>query len=96
MNNRYIGNIYRYNKLDLGYNNSVSQIKKEVYTMATNSNRVIVENKQDALDRMKFEIARELGVDLKPGYNGDITARDAGRVGGEMVRRLIAIAEKQL
>jgi len=64
--------------------------------MATNSNRVIVENKQDALDRMKFEIARELGVDLKPGYNGDITARDAGRVGGEMVRRLIAIAEKQL
>lgn len=64
--------------------------------MATNSNRVIVENKQDALDRMKFEIARELGVDLKPGYNGDITARDAGRVGGEMVRRLIVIAEKQL
>ncbi len=64
--------------------------------MATNLNRVIVENKQDALDRMKFEIARELGVDLKPGYNGDITARDAGRVGGEMVRRLIAIAEKQL
>mgnify|MGYP000657231385 CR=1 FL=1 len=64
--------------------------------MATNSNRVIVENKQDAIDRMKFEIARELGVDLKPGYNGDITARDAGRVGGEMVRRLIAIAEKQL
>lgn len=64
--------------------------------MATNSNRVIVENKQDALDRMKFEIARELGVDLKPGYNGGITARDAGRVGGEMVRRLIAIAEKQL
>ena len=64
--------------------------------MATNSNRVIVENKQDALDRMKFEIARELGVDLKPGYNGDITARDAGRVGGEMVKRLIAIAEKQL
>lgn len=64
--------------------------------MATNSNRIVVESKQDALDKMKFEIANEIGVPLKHGYNGDISARDAGRVGGAMVKRLIEMAERQL
>lgn len=51
-------------------------------------------------DQLKFEIAQELGVPLQPGYNGDLTARDAGRIGGKiggsMVRRMIALAEQAL
>ena len=49
-----------------------------------------------ALDNMKFEIARELGINLKQGYNGDLTARDNGYVGGYMVKRLIEQAERQM
>ena len=49
-----------------------------------------------ALDNMKFEIARELGINLKQGYNGDLSARDNGYVGGCMVKRLIEQAERQM
>ena len=49
-----------------------------------------------ALDNMKFEIARELGINLKQGYNGDLPARDNGYVGGYMVKRLIEQAERQM
>lgn len=53
-----------------------------------------------AYDRLKFEIAQELGVPYQPGYNGHLPARDAGRlggkIGGNMVRRLITIAEQAL
>jgi hypothetical protein len=45
---------------------------------------------------MKYEIASEVGVNLKEGYNGDITAREAGKVGGYMVKRLIEQAERQM
>ena len=49
-----------------------------------------------AMDRFKTEVASELGVNLKEGYNGDISARDAGRIGGNMVRKLIQQAESQM
>ncbi len=48
------------------------------------------------LQNMKFEIANELGVNLKQGYNGDITSKEAGYVGGFMVRRMIEQAERQM
>ena len=63
--------------------------------MARN-NQKVVPQASAALDRMKFEIASEVGVNLKEGYNGDISARDAGRVGGNMVRRLIEQAERSM
>lgn len=44
---------------------------------------------QDALNKMKYEVASELGVNLKQGYNGDLTSAQNGSVGGEMVKRLI-------
>ncbi len=55
-------------------------------------------------DREKYEVANELGIDLKPGYNGDLTTREAGRIGGrlgghlggQMVKRMIELAERQL
>ena len=48
------------------------------------------------LQNMKHEIANELGINLKEGYNGDITSRDAGHVGGFMVKRMIEQVERQM
>ncbi len=53
-------------------------------------------NKNQNLSNMKYEIANELGVNLKQGYNGDITAKEAGYVGGYMVKRMIEQAERQM
>ena len=61
-----------------------------------NSNRVIVPAARAALDQFKMEAANEVGVNLKQGYNGDLTARENGSVGGEMVRRLIEQAENNM
>lgn len=60
------------------------------------TNKKVVPQATAALDKMKYETANELGVNLKEGYNGDISSRDAGRVGGEMVRKLIENAEKNM
>ena len=51
---------------------------------------------REALNNMKYEIARELGINLKQGYNGDLTSRENGYVGGYMVKRLIEQAERQM
>ena len=56
----------------------------------------MVPEARGALNNMKYEIARELGVNLKQGYNGDLAARENGSVGGYMVKRLIEQAEKQM
>ena len=49
-----------------------------------------------AMDNMKFEIASELGINLKPGYNGDLPSRQAGYIGGYMVKRMIEQQERQM
>lgn len=63
--------------------------------MASNSKMT---NKQAkaALDKFKYEVANELGVNLKQGYNGDLTSREAGSIGGEMVKKLVAQAANQM
>ena len=53
-------------------------------------------NVQEALNKFKYEVANEVGVSLKDGYNGDIAAKDAGKVGGNMVKKMIQQAESQL
>ncbi|MBR2924157.1 MAG: alpha/beta-type small acid-soluble spore protein [Clostridia bacterium] len=60
------------------------------------SNQVTVPEARAALNNMKYEIARELGINLKQGDNGDLTARENGYVGGYMVKRLIRQAEQQM
>ena len=62
----------------------------------TNSNRKLVPEAMDSLEKFKYEVASEVGVNLKNGYNGDISSRDAGRVGGNMVKKLIKQAESQM
>lgn len=64
--------------------------------MARNNNRNVVPEARQALDNMKFEIANELGVNLKQGYNGHLTSKEAGYIGGYMVKRMIEQAERQL
>ena len=54
------------------------------------------QNAQDALDRFKMEVASEIGVNLKEGYNGDLTSAEAGSVGGNMVKKMIKRLEEQM
>ncbi len=61
-----------------------------------NSNRKLVPEAMNALDRFKYEVASEVGVNLKDGYNGDLSSRDAGRIGGNMVRKMIQQVENNM
>ena len=62
----------------------------------SNSNKKLVPEAMNALDKFKYEVASEVGVTLKDGYNGDISARDAGRIGGNMVRKMIQQVENNM
>ena len=56
----------------------------------------VVPEARDALDRFKMEAASEVGVNLKQGYNGDLTSKQAGSVGGQMVKKMIESYEKNM
>ena len=56
-----------------------------------NSNRLVVPGAREAMDKFKMEAANEVGVNLKQGYNGDLTSRQAGSVGGQMVKKMTPI-----
>ena len=60
------------------------------------SNRAAVPEAKSALDRFKYEVASEIGVPLKDGYNGDLTSAQAGSIGGEMVKKMIMKQEEQM
>ena len=64
--------------------------------MAKSSSKGVVPEARDALDRFKMEAASEVGVNLKQGYNGDLSSREAGYIGGYMVKRLIENAERAM
>jgi small, acid-soluble spore proteins, alpha/beta type len=51
---------------------------------------------KEAMNRFKMEVANEIGVNLKEGYNGDLTSREAGSIGGEMVRQMIKKQEESM
>lgn len=62
----------------------------------SNGSRMEVPEAKEAMNRFKMEIANELGVNLKQGYNGDLTSAQSGSIGGEMVRRMIKKQEEQM
>ena len=64
--------------------------------MSNHSNQKAVPEAKEALNRFKYEVADELGVPLKKGYNGDLTSRQNGSVGGYMVKKMIEAQEKQM
>ena len=63
---------------------------------SNNSNKKLVPEAMSALDKFKYEVASEVGVTLKDGYNGDISAKDAGKIGGQMVRKMIQQVENNM
>ena len=69
----------------------IVQIEKEVNILAKSK---AVPQSKEYLNNMKYEIANELGVNLKQGYNGDLSARQNGSIGGQMVKRMIEEAQK--
>ncbi len=62
----------------------------------SNGSRMEVPEAKEAMNRFKMEVANEIGVNLKQGYNGDLTSKQTGSVGGEMVRRMIKRQEEQM
>ena len=61
-----------------------------------NNNQINVPEARDAMDKFKMQAASEVGVNLKNGYNGDLTSREAGSVGGQMVKKMIEAYEQGL
>ena len=59
-------------------------------------NRIVVPEAREALDRFKMEAANEVGVNLKQGYNGHLTSREAGSIGGQMVKKMIESYENSV
>ena len=64
--------------------------------MSKKSNRINVPEARAAMDKFKMEAANEVGVNLKNGYNGDLASREAGSIGGQMVKKMIESYEKNL
>ncbi len=60
------------------------------------SNKSVVPEAQEALNRFKMEAASEVGVNLNQGYNGNLTAKEAGSVGGQMVKKMIKAYEESM
>ncbi|MBQ2238125.1 MAG: alpha/beta-type small acid-soluble spore protein [Lachnospiraceae bacterium] len=65
-------------------------------TSGSKNGRMEVPEAKGAMDKLKMEVASEMGVNLKNGYNGDLTSRETGSVGGEMVRRMIKRQEEEM
>ena len=63
--------------------------------MKSNNNAVVPEARE-ALDKFKMEAASEVGVNLKQGYNGNLTSREAGSIGGQMVKKMIEAYENSI
>ena len=64
--------------------------------MAKSSNNLVNPNAREAMDRFKMEAASQVGVNLKQGYNGDLTSKQAGSIGGQMVKKMIEAYENGL
>ena len=62
----------------------------------SNSSNILNPNAREAMDKFKMEAASEVGVNLKQGYNGDLTSRQAGSIGGQMVKKMIEAYENNL
>ena len=64
--------------------------------MSKSNNKSVVPEAREALNKFKMEAASEVGVNLKAGYNGDLTSKQAGSVGGQMVKKMIESYEKNM
>ena len=75
----------------------ITKIKRmENEKMAQKNNRIVVPEAKAAMDQFKMEAANEVGVNLKNGYNGDLTSKQAGSVGGQMVKKMVESYENSI
>ena len=88
--------MYMNNNNGMNANNTNNANNANNNASSNNSNQrgAMVPEAKQALNNMKYEIAGELGINLKQGYNGDLPSRQAGYIGGYMVKRLIEQAER--
>ena len=75
---------------------TIDDLMKRRKRPSNKSNKINVPEARAAMDKFKMEAASEVGVDLKEGYNGHLTSREAGSVGGQMVKKMIESYEKSL
>lgn len=78
------------------YTQKHKTIKEDIIMTNRSSNKAAVPEAKGALDKFKYEVANELGVPLTDGYNGDLTSRQNGSVGGYMVKKMIEEQERQM
>ena len=78
------------------YNNNNQNGSNQNQSSTGSQQGAMVPEAKQALNNMKYEIANELGINLKQGYNGDLPSRQAGYIGGYMVKRLVEQAERQM
>lgn len=63
---------------------------------SSNNNQLNVPQAKEAMERFKMECASEVGVNLKQGYNGELTSRQAGSIGGQMVKKMVEKYENEI
>jgi hypothetical protein len=80
----------------IGHDSSEKEVKTMANANKSGSGRMAVPEAKEAMSRFKEEVASELGVPLKEGYNGDLTSKQAGSIGGEMVKKMIMKQEEQM
>lgn len=89
-----ISKFFLYNKNEYVHNSKANANKKfenkrKKECLYMSKNNIVVPEAREAMDRFKMEAAAEVGVNLKQGYNGDLTSKQAGSVGGQMVKKMI-------
>ena len=86
----------RYPNRTKANNKCVTKQEGEIIMSAKNNNKLNIPEAKAAMNKFKMEAAAEMGINLKDGYNGDLTSREAGSVGGQMVKKMIESYEKNL
>ena len=81
--------------IQFAYNNR-KQERKVTNMSQKNSNKIVVPEAKAAMEQFKMQAASEVGVPLKQGYNGELTSRQAGSIGGQMVKKMIESYENNL
>ena len=81
---------------NIGGQQGTSQGASQTQSSSSRGNKTVVPEAKGALNQMKYEIASELGINLKQGYNGDLPSRQAGYIGGYMTKRLVEQAERSM
>lgn len=77
-------------------NRFVLIVMRKVVSLMASSNKKLVPEAKEALEKFKMEAANEVGVNIKQGYNGDLTSKQAGSVGGQMVKKMVEKYENDL